>query len=69
MNRDSVISSNVASVGYDPQTMTLEVEFLGGSVYQYFDVPESEYSGLIGADTVGGYLNSNIKGRYRYARI
>jgi uncharacterized protein len=68
MNRESVISSNVASVGYDPQTLTLEVEFLSGSVYQYFDVPESEHANLVGADTVGGYLNSNIKGRYRYAR-
>jgi hypothetical protein len=69
MNRDPVTSSNVASVGYDPQTMTLEVEFFGGSVYQYFDVPESEHAGLVGAGSVGGYLNSNIKGRYRYARI
>jgi uncharacterized protein DUF87/KTSC domain-containing protein len=68
MNREPVSSSNVASIGYDPQTMTLEVEFLSGAVYQYFDVPEDEYASLVGADTVGGYLNRNIKGRYRYAR-
>jgi hypothetical protein len=69
MVREPVVSSNVASVGYDPQTMTLEVEFLGGGLYQYFDVPEEEYAGLMSAETVGGYLNDNIKGRYRYARV
>jgi hypothetical protein len=68
MNREPVSSSNVASVGYDPLTMILEVEFLNGAVYQYFDVPEDEYAGLVSADTVGGYLNHNVKGRYRYAR-
>ncbi len=69
MEREPVISSNVASVGYEPQTMTLEVEFLDGGLYQYFDVPEAEYAGLISADSIGGYLNHNIKGHYRYARI
>ncbi len=69
MNRTPVSSSNVASVGYDQNTMTLEVEFMKGSVYQYFDVPESEYSNLIGAESVGRYLNQNIKGNYRYVQI
>ena len=39
MNRTPVNSSNVSSVGYDPTSLTLEVEFHGGAVYQYFDVP------------------------------
>lgn len=69
MDRVPVVSSNVASVGYDPGTMTLEVEFLDGSVYQYFDVPEGDYTALVGGGSVGGYLNSNIKGHYRYTRI
>lgn len=68
MNRTPVISSNVASIGYDTNTMMLEVEFTNGSVYQYFDVPETEYEALISASSVGKYLNQNIKARYRYAR-
>ena len=43
MNRSPVSSINVASVGYDGSTLTLEVEFLSGSVYQYFDVPNAVY--------------------------
>lgn len=68
MNRIPVVSSNIASVGYDPNTLTLEVEFLNGSVYQYFDVPELEYHYLIGADSIGKYLHRNIKSNYRYIR-
>ncbi|MYL11521.1 MAG: KTSC domain-containing protein, partial [Cenarchaeum sp. SB0669_bin_11] len=30
MNRVPVSSSNLAAIGYDPNTLTLEVEFLRG---------------------------------------
>ena len=69
MNRTPVTSSNVAAVGYDPNTMTLEVEFRNGAVYQYFDVPETVYHDLVSASSVGRYLNQNIKASYRYAQI
>ena len=56
MNRTPVVSSNVASVGYDEDSLTLEIEFKNGTIYQYFDVSKNIYDGLIGADSVGGYL-------------
>jgi hypothetical protein len=69
MNRISVSSSNVRSVGYDQATSTLEVEFHDGGVYQYRNVPASEYSGLMGASSKGSYLASHIKGRYTPTKI
>ena len=69
MNRIPVTSSSVATVGYDVTTMTLELEFVDCSVYQYFDVPEAEYRGLVTADSVGRYLNQNIKNSYRYTKV
>lgn len=69
MNRIPVISSNVAEVGYDPATMTLEVAFHSGSVYQYFDVPELLYQEMLHAESVGGFLHEQIKNNYRYAKI
>ena len=39
MERQSVSSSNLASVGYDPNSETLEIEFKGGTIYRYFNVP------------------------------
>ncbi len=69
MNRTSVHSSSVVSVGYDPATMTLEVEFVGGGTYQYFDVPETEYQGLMAASSLGRHVNQQIKPKYRYASV
>lgn len=69
MNRRPVSSSSVTSVGYDPRTLTLEVEFSDGELYRYFDVPEHDADGLIAAGSIGKYLNEHIKGRYRFARV
>jgi DNA helicase HerA-like ATPase len=69
MERNPVTSSNVESVGYDAETMTLEVEFQDGAVYQYFDVPENVHNEFVGADSIGSYLAREIKGKYRYVRL
>ena len=70
MNRVAVQSSSVAEVGYDPSAQILEVLFLNGHLYQYFDVPAPIYNEMIGSESVGKYLNSNvIRGGYRYARL
>ena len=69
MKRDPVTSTNIAEIGYDSPSSTLEVLFRNGGVYQYFDIPKQEYESLLGATSIGEYLNRNIKGRYRYARV
>ena len=69
MNRQAVTSSNIASVGYDADSQTLEIEFLNGGVYQYFDVPQHIYDGIMSADSHGQYLAQNIKGAYRYSKV
>ena len=69
MDRESVSSSNIASIGYDETSQTLEIEFLNGGLYQYFDVPEHVYSELMAADSHGKYLAAHIKGVYRYSKV
>ena len=70
MERQYVSSSNIASIGYDSGNMVLEIEFLSGSVYQYYDVPQSIYDGLMAADSHGKFLAAYIKkGGYRYAQV
>jgi hypothetical protein len=69
MQREPVNSSNVVEVGYDPDSSTMEVLFRNGSLYQYFDIPQHEYDALRNAGSFGAYMNQNIKGRYRYARV
>ena len=69
MKRESVESSNIASIGYDEASHTLEIEFLNGNVYQYFDVPKNIYEGIMKASSHGEYLASQIKGNYRYSKV
>ncbi|MFJ5446993.1 KTSC domain-containing protein [Methylobacillus methanolivorans] len=69
MDRTPVASSNIGSIGYDPESSTLEIEFLNGSIYQYFDVNENVYTDLISAGSVGQYFSANIRGIYRFSRI
>lgn len=69
MNRISVISSNIASIGYEEESKTLEVEFKDGSVYQYYNVPLSEYEGIMSASSHGQYLHQHIKGNYSYEKV
>lgn len=69
MNRQSVASSNLRSVGYDATSSTLEVAFNDGSIYQYYGVPQGVYQGLMGAGSKGSFLAAHIKGSYRYRRV
>lgn len=69
MERQRVSSSNVRSIGYDATNSTLEVEFNGGGVYQYYGVPETVYSALMRASSKGSYLNDHIKDCYRCRQV
>ena len=70
INRKSVISSNLASVGYDEDSRTLEVEFVSGSVYQYTNVPLRIYTGLMNDISKGEYFDENVKkGGYHFRQI
>jgi hypothetical protein len=56
MTRTPVISSQIASVGYDAASKKLHVEFKGGSVYEYDNVPQGTYHALMGVGPHGdGY--------------
>ncbi|MEQ8935461.1 MAG: KTSC domain-containing protein [Amphiplicatus sp.] len=69
MEMHSVDSSNIEAVGYDAESQTLQVEFKSGATYQYFDVTQELFDGLMIAPSVGKYLNDHIKGTYRYSRV
>ena len=69
MNRVPVSSSNLVAVGYDSSSLTLEVEFKNGAVYQYFDVPPHEHEDLMRASSTGRHLIAHVKGVNRYVRL
>ncbi|WP_241681045.1 KTSC domain-containing protein [Pseudactinotalea terrae] len=54
----------MAAVGYDAATNELEVEFIGGDVYRYSMVPPSVHRELMVADSIGAYVNREVKPHY-----
>jgi hypothetical protein len=70
MDREIVVSVSVRALGYDRETSTLEIEFCDSGIYQYANVSEDVYRGLM--DSLGfnlektdlKYFNEHIKGKY-----
>jgi hypothetical protein len=61
MLRVPVISSNLKSVGYDPKSQTLEIEFLSRDVWRYSNVPPEIHAALMNAPSKGTYFSAHIK--------
>jgi hypothetical protein len=74
---EDVESSNMARIAFvdetggDPEADrgSLFVEFHGGRVYAYRDVPVTTVEELREAESVGGYLNAEIKPAYACERV
>lgn len=69
MEREFVDSSNVLSIGYEPTSCTLEVEFKDGGLYQYYNVPEQIYQEFMASTSKGKFLHAYIKPAYPYSRV
>ncbi|RKG91462.1 KTSC domain-containing protein [Corallococcus terminator] len=69
MHRTPVASGNILSIGYDPASQTLEVEFTNRHVYQYLGVPAAQHRALMQAASHGEYLAAFIKGHFRYQQV
>jgi ATP-dependent DNA helicase RecG len=65
----SLASSNIASVEYDGERMIMEIEFHDGAVYQFFDVPEKVYLGLVNAPSHGAYYLLEVKELFKNKKI
>ena len=65
MERKTFDSSMLASVGYDPVTR----EFRDGAIRQHLNVPELEYTRLIGSSSLGNHARDLIIGQYPEVRV
>ena len=58
-------SSAIAKVGYSKRRHILEIEFVNGAVYRYFDIPLSVHRDLMSAESKARFYDSNIRKHYR----
>jgi hypothetical protein len=72
MERTPVTSRNIAEIGFDPATGTLQVVFGWVGTYEFVDVPREVFDGLAAqahhGASVHGYFRAHVKGRYRFRR-
>jgi len=69
VERQSVKSRILRSVGYDDSTKILEIEFHTGIVYQYSGVPSKVYADLMRSDEIGKYFTDKIRTRFRTKQV
>ncbi|MEM7735375.1 MAG: KTSC domain-containing protein [Deinococcota bacterium] len=67
MKHIPVDSSNIASVGYEANT--LEITFNSGGTYQYKNVPESVFRELLDAPSKGKFFHQHIKNIYSFVKL
>ena len=63
-----VRSRDIALIGYDHHTGTLEIVFRAGGVYRYQDVPENVYHSLMSSASHGTYFQNHIKHKYSFLK-
>ena len=69
MDRVAVRSRDIAIVGYDDESLALEIVFRAGGVYRYGHVPREIYVGLMTAPSRGVFFDQAIKSKFPYQRI
>lgn len=69
MDMMPVESSTIAKVGFNGRSKVLRIEFLTGAVYDYRDVPEDTYKGLLEAPSKTQYHKAFISMRFRYRQV
>lgn len=62
-------STNVAAFRYLPLAVELQVEFLDGSRYAYFNVPEDVYDAMFMVASKGHFVWSDLRDQYEYKLI
>lgn len=69
MNRMPVPSSDITQVGYQEDSETLEIKFLHGGVYQFFNVPPTIFSEFMSAASKEEYYHARIGERFPCLRV
>ena len=62
-------STNIQKIGYDHLQRELHIEFSGGSVYVFTDVPPQLHTGLMHAKSKGSFFHANLKGQFQHRKL
>lgn len=69
MERTPVESKALRSIGYDAEQRVLELEFSGGKVYQYLDVPPELHAWMMRTKDKMAMFRHKIDGVFELRRV
>jgi hypothetical protein len=69
VERLSVKSRILRSVGYNESTKILEIEFSSGLVYQYSGVPPKVYADLMHSAEIGKYYSEKVRPKFQTKQV
>jgi KTSC domain len=64
-----VSSSAIVRIHYDAARRALDVVFVTGRIYRYFDMPAETYRRFVEAPSKGKFFNAEIIDRFRFEEI
>jgi hypothetical protein len=62
-------STVISEIVYVPDQQKLLVRFVSGLIYAYLDVPEQIYLAMKRATVKGRFLNTRIKGHFKFEKL
>jgi hypothetical protein len=69
MHRFPIPSAEITQVGYQEDSETLEIQFVKGGVYQFFNVPSTVFNEFMSSPSKEGYYHSRIGERFPCSRV
>ena len=69
MEREPIRSRSLVSVGYDPDTKELDVEFRSGAVYRYENVPAAFHVALLEGKSPGRFFAYHIRDAFPWTAL
>lgn len=64
-----LVSTNLESGSYDPETQVLALTFQNGGTYEYAGVPQGIVAGLRASGSPGAYFHRSIKERFGGSQV
>lgn len=66
MEMKPVVSSQIATIGHDPETKRMQIRFaskgdIPGSLYEYANVDQETFDALAGAESIGSHFYKHLK--------
>lgn len=62
-------STAVSAIAYRAREHALDVTFVSGGVYRYFDVPEEVFDRFRYAESAGRFMHEEILEQYEFERL